>query len=99
MSVNHDYTIHVLAHQRHQELTAAAARDRLASIALSQRQPWWRRLSLRAATSRRFAAVSPDGRDQRSGSQCLLDPLGGGMEYADIGITVPLHALDDVAKH
>ena len=57
--LNSDYAIQMLAHQHHQELLDEAANERLARIALSGRQPWWRRLLARRATSRRPRIALP----------------------------------------
>ncbi|HEX8488098.1 MAG TPA: hypothetical protein VF642_06105 [Propionibacteriaceae bacterium] len=58
MSLNNDYTIQLWSQQRHQELMAAAANDRLASIAMSGRGPRWWRHSARATSRRRFSLVT-----------------------------------------
>ena len=39
-----DYTVHLLAEQRRQDLTAEAASDRLARLATADRTSWWHRL-------------------------------------------------------
>ena len=39
-----DYTVHILAEQRRQDLTAEAASDRLARLATADRTSWWHRL-------------------------------------------------------
>ena len=57
--LNSDYAIQLLARQRHQELLDAAANERLARIALGGRQPWWRRLLARPATSHRPRTALP----------------------------------------
>jgi hypothetical protein len=60
MSLNNDYTLLILTRQRHQELMAAAAQDRLARIALSGHQPWWRRRPRGRGAGRRLVAGAPD---------------------------------------
>jgi hypothetical protein len=42
MSLNNDYMIQLLAHERHAELLAEAANARLARMARASRDPWWR---------------------------------------------------------
>jgi hypothetical protein len=39
-----DYTVHVLAEQRRQDLAAEAANHRLARLATADRTSWWHRL-------------------------------------------------------
>lgn len=51
MSLYNDYNLSIVARQRHSELLAVAANDRLARIALSGREPWWRRARSRLTTS------------------------------------------------
>ena len=36
-----DYTVHLLAEQRRQDLLAEAADHRLANLATADRTPWW----------------------------------------------------------
>lgn len=45
--MNTDYSFSILLRQRHQELAAEVAADRLARLAArsSGRTPWWRRLA------------------------------------------------------
>jgi hypothetical protein len=44
MNMNSDFTLTILAEQRHAELMAEAAQDRLAKLAREGRTPTWRRL-------------------------------------------------------
>ena len=39
-----DYTVHLLAEQRRQDLAAEAANHRLARLATADRPSWWHRL-------------------------------------------------------
>ena len=59
MNLTSDYFTQVLIQQRHQELLATAASDRLARLALSGRQRWWRRLMARAAGARVTKPATP----------------------------------------
>jgi len=45
MSLNHDYPTQILIRQRHQELLAEAAAERLAKLARGDRATWWSRLA------------------------------------------------------
>lgn len=70
MSLNNDYTVQALTRQRHQELMAAAAKDRLARMVPNHRQPWWRRRSGKTPGGRRLVALTP-GAQLRSQGQGL----------------------------
>jgi len=53
MSLIDDYTIHVLHDQRHSELMARAAEERLARGVLADQAPWWGRLVPRSVRTTR----------------------------------------------
>lgn len=57
MSLNSDYLMQIVAQQKVRELHQEAAEARLARIAQSGRQPWWRRL---------FQPVRDSSRDVRA---------------------------------
>jgi hypothetical protein len=44
MSIINDYSVKIIAEQRQRDFQAEAANERLARVALGERQVWWRRL-------------------------------------------------------
>lgn len=73
MSLNSDYMMRILTRQRHQELMAEAANDRLILIARQDGTSWWRHL-IRGA---REASILVGGRRHRLAGRLLADSRGG----------------------